>query len=265
MKTNALPLYLFTHTGLDAMKRFIDKNTLFAFDLDGTLAPIASKPDGIGIPATVGKEIEQLAAWTPVAVLTGRSRADALKYLGFSPLKIIGNHGAEGLAGWEERTKEFVDIARTWYKQLESLPVFDHSGGLVIENKGPTLSVHYRHSPDTQKAEKMITDAVSRLTPVPRQVGGKYILNLIPQEAPDKGVALRVLLQETGCTKAFFAGDDLTDEDVFVLNDKRIFSVLVGMNPQSHARYYLHSQQEMVRLLEEINSTLGVKKIKTHG
>lgn len=256
MNTKALPLYLFTHTGLDAMKRFIDKQTLFAFDLDGTLAPIAAQPDAVGIPAAVGKEIAQLAGQAPVAIITGRSRVDALKYLGFSPLKIIGNHGAEGLAGWEERTQEFIAIARAWHRQLESLPAFDHSGDLVIENKGPTLSLHYRHAPDTAEAEKMIADAVSSLTPPPRQVGGKYILNLIPQGSPDKGAALGLLLQETGCAKAFFAGDDLTDEDVFVLEDQRIFSVLVGMNPQSRARYYLHSQQEMSRLLEEINSTM---------
>jgi trehalose 6-phosphate phosphatase len=66
-------------------------------------------------------------------------------------------------------------------------------------------------------------------------------------------------MREAGCAKALFAGDDETDEDVFRL-DKNIFSVLVGMRKNSRACYYLRSQQEMIRLLEEINEAVSAKK-----
>jgi len=47
--------------------------------------------------------------------------------------------------------------------------------------------------------------------------------NLIPRGAPHKGDALLHLLDFSGCGRALFAGDDETDEDVFRLDDPRIF------------------------------------------
>ena len=38
--------YLFSEAGLAALHDFIDPATLFAFDLDGTLAPIIADPGG---------------------------------------------------------------------------------------------------------------------------------------------------------------------------------------------------------------------------
>jgi len=259
MNRTAAPAYLFTETGLDAMKRFIDGTTLFAFDLDGTLAPVVADPASVIISGPVKKGLAQLAGQAHVAVITGRARADALKYLPFAPPGLIGNHGAEGLPGWELRTREFTAMARDWHRQLEGLLDMDNPTGVVIENKGPTLSLHYRHAADAHKAKRIIAEAAGRLTPVPRQVSGKYVLNLIPQGAPDKGTALAVLMREAGCVKGLFAGDDETDEDVFRL-DKNIFSVLVGMRKNSRACYYLRSQQEMIRLLEEINEAVSAKK-----
>ena len=49
----------------------------------------------------------------------------------------------------------------------------------------------------------MILDAVSRLLPRPRRISGKCIENLIPEGAPDKGVALAFLMLQAGCPNAF--------------------------------------------------------------
>ena len=40
-----------------------------------------------------------------VAVITGRSRSDAMQHLAITPHYLIGNHGAEGLPGWESQDK----------------------------------------------------------------------------------------------------------------------------------------------------------------
>ena len=103
----------------------------------------------------------------------------------------------------------------------------------------------------------MILDAISRLVPQPRRISGKCIENLIPEGAPDKGVALTFLMNQAGCPKAFFAGDDETDEDVFRLNNKNIFTVRVGRSKGSRAQYHLRGQREIVRLLHEINRILA--------
>jgi len=238
------------------MRNFVDKTTLFAFDLDGTLAPIAPKPQSIGIPDSIRQELTMLNEQAVVAVITGRCCSDALHHLDISPHYLIGNHGAEGLPGWKDREQVFSIIANQWQSQLDTLLPIDNRGGIMIENKGVTLSIHYRHVCNIKYAHKIILQAISRLDPQPRRIGGQFIENLIPAGAPDKGDALKILMEISGYQKSLFAGDDETDEDVFRLNDANIFTVRIGINVFSDALFYLRGQHEIVRLLHEINSIL---------
>jgi trehalose 6-phosphate phosphatase len=249
--------YLFSETARAAMERFIDRTTLFAFDLDGTLAPIGPDPDVIGIPATIQKEIITLGRIAGVAVITGRSRSDALQRFSVLPRYLIGNHGAEGLPGWESRTQEFIQTVQEWQDQLASWLSSKDQNGIFIENKGSTLSVHYRHAADPKAARVMILHATNRLVPQPRLISGIYIENLVPKGAPDKGIALTYLMNQAGYPKGFFVGDDETDEDVFRLDHENIFTVRVGRKTGSLARFYLRNQQEIARLLREISRTLS--------
>jgi len=217
--------YIFGNSALSKMRDFIDHSTLFAFDLDGTLAPIAPKPCVIGIPDSIRQEFSLLNEQAVVAVITGRSCSDALYHLGISPRYLIGNHGAEGLPGWKDRENEFFCIANHWQSQLDNLLPINNRRGIMIENKGTTLSIHYRYVCNIKHAHKMILQAIDKLDPQPRRIGGKFIENLIPVNAPDKGIALRILMQKSQCQKAFFVGDDETDEDVFRLNDSNLFTI----------------------------------------
>jgi trehalose 6-phosphate phosphatase len=252
--------YIFGSNTLTAMRSFIDRSTLFAFDLDGTLVPIESNPCDIGISDSIRKELTILNDQTAVAVITGRSRSDALHHLGISPRYLIGNHGAEGLLGWKDREQVFAIIANQWQSQLDKLLPIDNRGGIMIENKGVTLSIHYRHVCNIKSAHKIILEAISKLNPQPRRIGGQFIENLIPAGAPDKGDALKILMEISGCQKSLFVGDDETDEDVFRLNDENIFTVRVGINPLSNALFYIRVQHEIVWLLHEINSILDQLK-----
>lgn len=249
---NSTP-YLFTESGLAALHSFIDRRTLFAFDLDGTLAPIVAKPGDIRVPESILAELIILNKRASVAVITGRSLHDAGLHLGFTPHYLIGNHGAEGLPGFEVREKEFLRLAQNWEDQLHAMLSGTDHPGLNIENKGATVSIHYRGYPEGGEVHLLILDAIEKLTPLPRRIGGKYIENLIPPEAPDKGIALLHLMRYTGCPKGFFVGDDKTDEDVFELSGNNIFTVRVGNEVKTKARYVLRNQQEISRLLHEIN------------
>ncbi|MGB5216923.1 MAG: trehalose-phosphatase [Smithella sp.] len=184
--------------------------------------------------------------------------SDALHHLGISPRYLIGNHGAEGLPGWEDREQVFSIITNQWQSQLDELLPGNDRKGIMIENKGVTLSIHYRYVCNIKSAHKMILEAISKLMPQPRRIGGQFIENLLPAGAPDKGIALRLLMEKSGCRKGFFVGDDETDEDVFRLNDANIFTVRVGMNTFSDALFYVQDQNEIVRLLHEINSNLEI-------
>ena len=89
---------------------------------------------------------------------------------------------------------------------------------------------------------------------------GKCVENLIPEGAPDKGVALKMLMQQAGCMKGIFVGDDETDEDVFRLDDANLFTIRVGRRTSSGARFYLRKQNEIFLLLREINNILKQTK-----
>lgn len=256
MTRNKMPVYFFEKTALAELAGFVDRTTLYAFDLDGTLAPIASEPQAIGIPDVVRTAFAQLALRAPVAVITGRSRVDAMLHLGVEPRYLIGNHGVEGLPGWALRERAFIRIARGWQAQLTGLIDPDEYPGIEIENKGATLSLHYRRAASISTALTAIRRATGQLAPAPVRISGKCVENLLPEGAPDKGAALGVLMRQEGFEKAFFAGDDETDEQVFRLNSGNIFSVRVGNIKRSRARFYLKGQYEVDRLLGILNATL---------
>ena len=245
--------YLFTKSGLSALHSFLDRKTLFAFDLDGTLAPIVDHPGNIRIPDSILTELFILNRQASVSIITGRSRRDAQLYLGFIPQHLIGNHGAEGLPGWEAKEDEFICLGRTWEAQLHDMLPENDRLGFRIENKGATVSVHYRAAQDADASHDLLLEAIENLVPPPKRVGGKYIENLIPRDAPDKGIAMLHLMRHTGCPKGFFAGDDVTDEAVFELSGDQLFTVRVGNKMKTSAQYYLQDQREIAHLLRDIN------------
>lgn len=257
MKRRASMSYLFSNAGLAALRDFIDSATLFAFDLDGTLAPIAADPGDIRVPQAIQRALAELKDRAPMAIITGRSRMDALHHLGVEPHYLAGNHGAEGLHGWERYEADFRRLAAEWECQLHRMIPDGENSGIVVENKGMSVSVHYRGARNRPAARSIVQNAIGRLLPQPRVVGGKYVENLLSEEAPDKGVALLQLMSGAGCAKGFFVGDDRTDEDVFRLDRKGLFTVRVGIGTQSRARFFLRDQGEILLLLHHINDALA--------
>ncbi len=247
---------LFSDVGLADLRRFVAADTLFAFDLDGTLAPIVAEPTAILVSGEVRELMRRLSKLAVTAVITGRARKDALAYLGFEPRYLVGNHGAEGMPGRDGEGRELFRMVEGWERQLAVLLKPQVQQATLFESKGSTLSLHYRHAPDPQAVHAALLDAIAKLEPAPRRIGGKFVENLIPHGAPHKGDALLHLLDCSGCGTAFFIGDDETDEDVFRLDDPRIFPVCVGLDRPTAARYALESQEEMEALLRELVAML---------
>lgn len=246
--------------GLASLQNFITPATLFAFDLDGTLAPIVDDPSAVKIPATIRKELEQLSARAVTAIITGRSQSDALPRLGFKPHYLVGNHGAEGLPGSQGEQQQLRTVVKDWEQQLAVLLPPQIRSATLLERKEYSLSLHYRHAPDPVATHTALLSAISRLDPAPRRIGGKCVENLIPRGTPHKGDALVRLINHAGCPSAFFLGDDETDEDVFRLEDPRIFSACVGTERATAARYYLKNIAETERLLQLVTTLLTTRQ-----
>jgi len=251
MKQSSSARYLLNDSGLAALRSFFDGDTLLAFDLDGTLAPIVPDPSGIVIPEQTRESMKRLCALAKVVILSGRGCDDARSFLDFEPRLIVGNHGAEGLPGWESREKEFRDICAGWKEQLRRR-LQDASDGIVLEDKTYSLSLHYRNAVRRDDAYSRIIGAIWALVPAPERIPGKFVENIIPQGAPRKGRALLEVMRCLGASRALFVGDDDTDEDVFCLRYERIFGIRVGAAQSTVAEYYLNEQEEVSVLLHEI-------------
>lgn len=250
--------YLFNADGLCSLARHVATDCLFAFDLDGTFAPIVEHASAARIVEPIRVTLERLERLARTVVITGRSRKDALAVLGFEPQLLIGNHGAEWPPEHAGRNWEQVRLCLKWQEKL-----FDRLGymqGVEIEFKGESISIHYRRAEDPVKAVELISSAVKSLSPEPQSFGGKFVVNLLPPDATTKGCSLLAVMKMYGLEKAMYFGDDVTDKDVFRLKgDIDLFGVHIGGDVPTAASYYLKNQAELLGLLNSIVGMLEVR------
>ena len=121
--------------------------------------------------------------------------------------------------------------------------------GVRIENKTFSIAIHYRRSREKKKARAAILEAAAALGPI-RVIGGKQVVNILPEGAPHKGIALERERDRLRRDTAIYVGDDETDEDVFGLDQPgRLLTVRVGPKRTSQASYYVKSQAAVDDLL----------------
>lgn len=245
--------YLFSPPGEAAIQCCIGAEPLIALDYDGTLSPIAPRPDLAATPPNVLAALRQLDRLAAVAILSGRSVSDVAEKLAFSPHYLVGNHGGEGLPQQAHSHAGHAAVCAQWLRQLQADPPLDAGHpGMLLEDKGLSLSLHYRACSDRPGAVRAIEARVAALEPAPRIVGGLCVVNLLPPGAADKRVALEQLVALSGCGCVLYAGDDETDEAVFHDAPGQWLTVRVGYSPASAARYFVHTQPEMETLLNRL-------------
>lgn len=240
---------LLTEEGRAALGEFLTKPVMCLFDFDGTLAPFASEPARVSLPQPIQERLQALQQSAPVGIITGRSLADMQKRLTFEADYVIGNHGLEGLPGWRQGASANYAMCREWQTTLSRLRT-EIGDNLWIEDKAYSLTVHYRQAFDPPAVERALAAKFSQLDPLPRIIGGKFNISLLPPNAGDKGQAVQQLLALSPGCRALYVGDDQTDEDVFALHHPAIFSVRVGDEARSNASYGITDQTAMLPLLD---------------
>lgn len=220
--------------------------TLLAFDFDGTLAPIVAQPERAAMRESTRVRLAELAELRPVAIISGRALADIEPRLaGVPAASIIGNHGIE--------PSPQMAAARAMVARWLPLLARDVGAlaGVVIENKGQSLAIHYRHAESGDDALSAIRASVACLGPGVRCVEGIEVLNLVPVGAPNKGDALQRLRRELGAATVLYVGDEDTDEDAFAtLDNETSIGIRIGVTEQSRARYFVPGQDHMEALLD---------------
>jgi trehalose-phosphatase len=237
-------------------------------DFDGTLAPIAEHPAKARLSTRTAHLLRRLARQPDVfvAVISGRALRNLKALVGIKGLCYVGNHGLE-LQG---PTLRYVDpvaranrpllkqIARSLTVALRSVP------GAWIEDKGLTLSVHWRQTPPS--AHRPLRRLISRATAPYRKQGavrvtrGKRVIEIRPPVNWGKGAAVRWLLQRIAPSPMqrglfiVYAGDDQTDEEAFrVVNRLSGLSVFVGNRPRaSAARWRLNNSHDVHAMLAQL-------------
>ena len=172
-------------------------------DVDGTLAPIAARPELAVVPEATAEELRRLAArYLLVACVSGRAGADARRLVGVDDITYVGNHGLE----LDPRGDDLAAaVAR--FRDTVSWPADD---------KGLSLTYHYRQASDEDAAHAELERVAARALAaglVPRW--GRKVLEVRPSADVDKGTAVQALLERAGARRALYAGDDATDVDAF--------------------------------------------------
>ena len=172
-------------------------------DVDGTLAPIAARPEDARVPDETRAELGRLAkAYALVACVSGRPRAEVMRMLGVDGVAVVGEHGLElapEAEAWADRIAGFADGV-DW----------------PAERKPLTVSFHFRRADDADAARAYLTRVAAAAEAeglVPRW--GRMVLEVRPPVAADKGTAVRALVAGAGVRRALYAGDDTTDVDAF--------------------------------------------------
>lgn len=247
---------IFSSDGLKLLQACVKPDMLCLFDFDGTLAPLVDEPTQALLPHSVQHSLNRLQKLVKVGIVTGRSQSDLLSRLEFNPHYLVGNHGLEGLPGWELRAAEFMTICAAWRDHLARLLEAIDDDGIQLEDKRYSLSLHYRHARHPSQAMQELRCLFAQLTPPPRIIAGKFVWSLLPPGAGDKGLAVEHLIELAQAPRTLYVGDDVTDEDVFALRRDDLISVRVGFDAHSAAKFFIPDKQTIVALLNQLLACL---------
>jgi trehalose 6-phosphate phosphatase len=232
-----------------ALARFVGaaapEKVLLAFDYDGVLAPLVKDPGGAWMRDGTRALLARVARRYHVAVVSGRAWKDTNRFVGGLVPHVVGNHGFE-LGRPVPVPADVLRRVRAWRRQLES--ALAGVPGVHFEDKRSTLAVHYGLSRTWRRSGRAVYEAANQLEGT-RLIPGKKVLNVLPHDFPSKGDAIRALLARLGLDAALYAGDDVTDEDVFAVGPPLVFGVHVGKGP-TLAEWRLRTQGDVDALLE---------------
>jgi len=234
----------------------LDLQSALFLDVDGTLLKIASRPELVHVPRELPALIARLSEQRQgaLALISGRPLAELDRL--FRPWRgaAAGVHGVERRRA--DGTLDRIDDSAS-EAALDSirprLTAFAAGGsGLIVEDKGATLALHYRGVPDRAPEVRAYAESLQREAGVAlRLIKGKMVVEFQPRHA-NKGSAIAAFLAEPPFVgrRPVFVGDDATDEDGFAeVRNLGGFSIRVGSHCETVADYRLPSVEAVLAWL----------------
>lgn len=237
---------------------------LLFLDFDGTLTPLVDSPEMADLPPEMRKVLQTLIDRKRafLTLISGRQLADVQARGRLPGLIYVGNHGLEiqgpGLSFIEPNAAAcrgtLNELAAELARKLQAV------AGAFVEDKGLTLSVHYRQvAPEEGETVRQIVHATLANASYPFVLTmGHKIFNIRPRVAWDKGTAVRWIIGQLGKPNALpiYIGDDVTDEDAFAALREGV-TVKVGNSGKTAARYQVADPAEVQRFLEWLADVLA--------
>ena len=229
-------------------------------DIDGTLLDLAPTPREVWVPPGLAQTLELLHRRTggALALVSGRSLNDIDLIFAPAEFPAVGGHGAEMRVSID--SESVATHAPPLDKELKRrlAAIAKLSPGILLEDKGYSLALHYRLAPH---AEKAIYEAVSLiradLPNAPIEVlPGKCVCE-IKHSGFTKATGVLELMRHEPFKgrRPFFIGDDVTDESVFaIMPDLDGLSFSVGRRATGVAGHFDEPEdvrQWLARLLDD--------------
>lgn len=191
------------------------------FDIDGTLIDLAPTPDAVHVPSDLRRTLQRLYDMTggALALVSGRNLGNIDTI--FHPLWLpaVGAHGAE-IRFSRDGAPMRVDAKLGNSLKSRFAAIADLDPGILLEDKGHSLAIHYRLAPKCQDAiYKAITAIRADLPAAPIEVlAGKCVVEIKPSGF-SKATAVRALMARAPFAgrHPVFLGDDVTDDTVFAI------------------------------------------------
>jgi trehalose 6-phosphate phosphatase len=213
-------------------------------DIDGTLLDLAPTPREVWVPPDLEQTLSGLKqnSGGALALVSGRSLNDI--DLIFAPVRFpaVGGHGAElrVCAECESVAVQAPPLDKNLKGRLAAIAKI--SPGILLEDKGYSLALHFRLAPH---AEKAIYEAVAAiradLPSAPIEVlPGKAVCE-IKHSGFTKATGVLELMQHPPFSgrRPIFIGDDVTDETVFaIMPELNGFAFSVGRHAKGVAGHF---------------------------
>jgi trehalose 6-phosphate phosphatase len=188
-------------------------------DIDGTILDLAPSPRQVWVPPGLRRTLSRLNELTSgaVALVSGRLLTEI--DLIFAPLQLaaVGAHGAEMRTTPDaEPVKRAALLSPALKRKLASIN--ELGPGILVEDKGYSLALHYRLAPDKEAIIRAEVEAICAGAPpgTVEILPGKLVFEVKPAGI-NKGNAVCELMSYPPFTGRYpiFVGDDTTDEPVF--------------------------------------------------
>ena len=189
-------------------------------DFDGTISRIAPTPYQAKVSPLCYRYLTQLQDKIRlVAVMSGRPAAVVRGMVGIYGIVYIGAHGMER---WvvdhpepSAETSRYIPVIKSVIQAVT--PRLSRLQGIVIEDKGPSVTFHYRQSPEPKATEDEIISAINETEAAHglRVMRSKMAVELLPPLNINKGTVTLELIREYRLRGVIYLGDDITDMDAF--------------------------------------------------